>query len=799
MSQLEIRVRGLVQGVGMRPTVWRFARELGLAGEVVNDGDGVLIRAGGPREALSRLIERIRREAPPLARVEQIEACVYEGELPLEFRIGASKGGRGRTQIAPDAAVCAACAAEVLDPAERRHGYPFATCTHCGPRLTIVTGVPYDRAATTMAGFALCAACRAQYEAPEDRRFHAETIACPACGPRARLVWIGAGAGAGSAGSAGDPEPVGGDAIAAACRLLADGEIVAVKGLGGYHLACDATRADVVQRLRERKHRDAKPFALVARDLDMIRRYCRLGPAEVAALTGPEAPIVLLAADGPERLPAALAPGLATLGFMLPTTPLHLLIARALDRPLVLTSGNLADEPQVARDGEVAPRLGGIAGYALVHDRAIAHRVDDSVVRVMAGAPRVLRRARGFAPAPIPLPLGFERAPEVLALGGDLKATFCLTARGEVVVSQHQGDLWSEAVLDDYRASLALYAQLLSHAPALVAADAHPDLHAGRLARELGAARARSGADPLPLVRVQHHHAHVAACLVDNAHPLDGSRVLGVVLDGIGAGDDGALWGGEVLLADYLRAERVAGLRPVALLGGDRAAIEPWRNAYAHLAAALGWPALEARYGGLPLVRRLLAKPRAVLDAMLARNLHAPLASSCGRLFDAVAAAVGIAFERQAYEGEAAMRLEAAAAAEPRALEAGDDPAYGFSLEVPAGRGPSLLDPRPLWEAILRDLALGVPAGVIAARFHCGLARAITEVAVALHRRYPFEAVALSGGCFQNRVLVEQCAGRLRAQGLRVLLHARIPASDGGLSVGQAAIAAARALRGGVP
>jgi len=807
VSQLEIRLRGLVQGVGLRPTVWRLARELGLAGEVINDGDGVLIRAGGPAAALTRLIERIRQEPPPLARVERIETCVYTGTLAPEFRIGRSEHGRARTQIAPDAAICAACAAEVLDPAERRFRYPFATCTHCGPRLSIVSGVPYDRTSTTMADFPVCAGCQAQYEDPADRRFHAETIACPACGPRVSLVQLGGAAAAAAAadGIAGDEIADGDDAVDAACALLADGEIIAIKGLGGYHLACDATRADAVRRLRDRKHRDAKPFALMARDLDMVRRYCTLGPAEAQALTGPEAPILLLAADGPERLPAVIAPGLATLGFMLPTTPLHLLIARGLDRPLVMTSGNLADEPQVTRDGELGRRLGGIVGHALVHDRPIAHRVDDSIVRVVLGAPRVLRRARGFAPAPIPLPHGFERAPEVLALGGDLKATFCMITRGEAVLSQHQGELACPGIQGDYRASLAHYTALLAHAPTLIATDLHPEFYSGRLARELAAAReapreapreaAAVAADaPLSIVPVQHHHAHVAACLVDNAHPLDGSRVLGIVLDGLGLGDDGTLWGGELLLADYLRAERVAALRPVAMLGGDRAALEPWRNLYAHLVAAVGWPALEEQFGALVPVRRLADRPRAVLDAQLARGLHAPLASSCGRLFEAVAAALGIAFERQAYEGEAAMRLEAMV--DPRALEEADDLAYAFAAE-PAPGGPLFLDPRPLWEAILRDLATGVPAGVISARFHCGLARTLAELAHSLHRRYPFEAVALSGGCFQNRVLLEQCARRLRTLGLRVLLHARIPPNDGGLSIGQAAVAAARALRSG--
>jgi len=775
---VEIRVRGRVQGVGFRPTVWKLARELGVTGEVLNDGEGVLIRAGGEPSVLAIFLARLEHEPPPLARVEAVETRAYAGELAAEFRIVASEAGVVRTQIAPDAAICDACATEIADPFSRRYRYPFTTCTHCGPRLTIVTGVPYDRAATTLAGFPLCPPCAAEYADPADRRFHAETTACHACGPRARLIRFD-----GRAVSFEQFSML--DDVDAVRGLLLAGEIVAIKGLGGYHLACDATRADVVAKLRAAKHRDAKPFALMASSIDVIRRYCAIDDLEAATLASPEAPIVLLAATGHERLPAVVAPNLGTLGFMLPTTPLHRLILRAIDRPVVMTSGNLSEEPQAIDDSEAAQRLAGIASYALVHDRPIANRVDDSVVRVADGAVRIMRRARGYAPAPIKLPAGFERAPDILAYGGDLKATFCLVARGEAILSQHQGDLENPATRDDYDKNLALFRLLFEHAPAAVAIDRHPEFRGAALARATG----------LPITEVQHHHAHVAACLADAGRPLDAGPVMGVVLDGLGLGDDGAIWGGEFLLADYRRAERVATIKPVAMLGGDRASQEPWRNLYAHLVAEMGWAAFAVNFAELPVHAALAAKPRALLDGMLASHVGAPLASSCGRLFDAVAAAVGICFERQAYEGEAAARLEAAV--DPRALDEGDELAYPFAIPRLAGSGLPYLEPLAMWSAILGDLILHTPVGVVAARFHRGLARAVAQMVDKLATKAGVDTVALSGGCFQNRILLEQCTRRLRAAGYTVLAHARVPTNDGGLALGQAAVCAARLLEGG--
>ena len=746
MEVAEIRVRGRVQGVGFRPTVWRLAHELGLSGEVRNDAEGVLIRVAGGSGAITALLDRIQREPPPLARIERIERNHSAGTCAPGFYIADSAAGTSRTQVTPDAAICVECAREVLDPTQRRHRYGFANCTRCGPRFSIIRGIPYDRAATTMAPFAMCDACCDEYRNPADRRFHAEAIACAACGPRTRPSIDEAGA------------------------LLRRGHIVAVKGLGGYQLACDATDAAAVSRLRAAKHRETKPFALMARDLDVIRRYCTVSPDEARLLASPEAPIVLLRARG-DPLPAAVAPGLRTLGFMLPTTPLHLLLLRDIDHPVVMTSGNLTDEPQIIDDSEAFERLAGIADLVLTHDRTIATRVDDSVMRIMGGVPRVLRRARGFAPGAIPLPPGFAAAPDLLAAGGELKATFCLLKDGVAILSQHIGDLEDARTFDDYRRGIAHYTTLFDHAPVAIAADLHPEYLSSKYARET----------ELTLLEVQHHHAHVAACLAENGRPLDAPPVLGIVLDGLGWGDDGTIWGGEFLLADYREARRLGSSKPVAMPGGTAAVREPWRNLYAHLIAA----ELEPE------------RPHALLDTMIRNGVNAPMASSCGRLFDAMAAALGICAERQGHEGEAASRLEALVC--ERTLHDEDDVlAYPLSSSFPRtrdGSEPPHLDPTPMWRAVLDDLRRGTPHGVIAARFHKGLAMAVVAMTRALAVRARFDTVALSGGCFQNAVLFEQTERRLRDAGFTVLTHSLVPANDGGLALGQAAIAAARLIR----
>ena len=869
---MTIRAHGLVQGVGFRPTVWRLAQQHGLRGHVLNDGEGVLILAIGVPDRLQRFLDDLKSQPPVLARIDGLicEPAMFQ-DIPCGFTILASATGSVTTGILPDASTCADCLAEIFDPVARRYRYPLTNCTHCGPRLTIQERIPYDRSGTTMSRFALCPACAAEYENPRDRRFHAQPIACHACGPK---VWL----------ERTDHNQIAIqaltrlDAVDAACTLLQQGRIVAIKGLGGMQLACDATREEAVSRLRRKKARDGKPFALMARDLRVIRDYCEVSEQEQSLLESPAAPMVILerrlstglahiihdgssrnrqgatrdghteapaaeahlkqyveaASDEPARqhadkphaglsqpghpllpdsngshggcsrsghelcglepeLPSTIAPsvapGLRTLGFMLPNTALHHLLLQRMDHPIVLTSGNRSDEPQWIDNEEAKAHLGDMADSFLLHDRPIAHRVDDSVVKVMGGAARIFRRSRGYAPAPILLPFGFAEALPVLALGGELKSTFCLLQDGRAILSHHIGDLNDPLTLADYQRAMAQYRRLFVHSPAVLAIDRHPEYRSSKIGRELAATERST------LREVQHHHAHIAACLAEHGVPLEHPPVLGIALDGLGYGDDGTFWGGEFLLADYRTAKRVATFRPVALLGGEQAIREPWRNTYAHLMATFGWECFARHYGGLDLHRYLAGKPRALLDRMIARGINSPLASSCGRLFDAVAAAVGICRDRAGYEGQAAVELEQQV--DRRTLEEEDEAsAYPFAIsslketELPA------LDPSAMWKALLDDLLRRTPVSTMAARFHKGLARAICAVADQATRGEDggraIRQVALSGGVFQNQTLFELVVTGLEALGVHVLAHSEIPCNDGGLALGQAVIAAAQ-------
>ena len=746
-----IQVRGLVQGVGFRPTVWRLARAQGLRGSVANDGDGVTIHVGGPPGRIADFIDQLLADPPPLARIDRLDR-VPAASIPLaeEFFIASSRVTAVHTAVAPDAATCLYCRQEVLNPRARRHRYPFTNCTHCGPRLSIIEAIPYDRAATTMRSFLLCEACREEYDDPVDRRFHAQPIACPTCGP---FAWV-------------EPAVTSQDAVAAARAALLKDAIVAVKGLGGFQLACDATSPTAVARLRHRKRRAAKPFALMAADLAAVRRICAVSHQDARLLESPAAPIVIMPAAPGNRIAAGVAPGNATFGVMLANTPLHHLLLLDLDRPIVLTSGNLSDEPQCISNAEARQRLGGIADSILMHNRDIARRVDDSVVRVIANEPRSLRRARGFAPAPIGLPDGFAAAPPVLAMGAELKNTFCLLRDGRAVLSHHIGDLENASTFADYTQSIEQYCALFQHVPRAVAVDLHPDYLPSKLGRD------RAGTAGLRLIEVQHHHAHIAACLAENGLDLDVTPVLGVALDGLGYGADDTLWGGEFLLADFARFERLACFKPVAMPGGARAIREPWRSTYAHLRAA----AVSATSD---LGDFLPGKPLLTLDSMIDRGVNAPLASSCGRLFDAVAAAIGICREDAQYEGQPAIELETVADPDERG-------AYPFAME-PAG-SLSVIDPAPMWRALLGDPA---PMAAKAARFHNGLALAIVQMIGRLQRITGVDTVALSGGVFHNKRLLEQVIDQLGPLRLRVLTHRVVPAGDGGLALGQAAIAAA--------
>jgi hydrogenase maturation protein HypF len=774
---VEIRVRGTVQGVGFRPTVWRLACDEGLVGEVLNDGFGVLIRTTGNSDAISQFLTRLHTEAPPLSQIENVETQILNLVDFEDFRIAESVGGENRTRVTPDAAICAACREEVLDPTERRFGYPFANCTHCGPRFSIVKEVPYDRVNTTMADFPMCAACKSEYRQPADRRFHAQPIACAACGPSIWLEWTD--------NSATPADSTTRTPLDSAIELLKSGAVVAIRGLGGFHLACDATNPEAVQRLRQRKHRYGKPFALMARDLDTIRRYCNVKPAEADLLRSPEAPIVLLSADGPEKLPDGVAPGLNTVGFMLPYTPLHLLITQQIDRPLVMTSGNISDEPQVTSLDTARIGLRNIADALLMHNREIANRIDDSVVRIAAGRPSLMRRARGYAPSSVPLPAGFDGAPDLLAFGGELKSTFCVVKDGAAIVSQHQGDLEDVSTFEDYQKNLHLYSKIYDHRPRLLVADMHPEYLSAKLARQ------RAAADHLPFLEVQHHHAHIASCMMENGVALDASPVLGIAIDGLGFGDDGTIWGGEFLLADYRGYRRIAAFKPVAMVGGVQAIRQPWRNTYAHLVAGLGWEKFVERFSTLDLHRYLISKPLPTIDRMLETGLNVPLASSCGRLFDAVAAAIGLCADQAIFEGQGAMELEALV--EPRS--SGTDSPYTFAITERANSEMLYLDSSPMWEGLLEDLSQGTSSARMAARFHYGLAMAMRDMVARIRETIPagasLKTIALSGGCFQNKTLLEELMRLLEADGLTCLVHSKVPTNDGGLALGQAAIAAA--------
>ena len=811
-----LRVTGTVQGVGFRPTVYRLAVELGLRGHVLNDGEGVLIHLAGTQTQLNQFVANLLKEKPPLAKI----ACIQRYSLALDavteqgFTIVESTHTPARTEIPPDAATCLQCLADILNPRRRHFRYPFTNCTHCGPRLSIIRHLPYDRQSTSMAWFQMCPSCLQDYQDVGNRRFHAQPTACPVCGPK---VWLERADGKPSCSQSLSLV----DEAEAVATLILRGEIVAIKGLGGVHLACDATNDDAVQNLRQRKHRYHKPFALMVKDLTSITPYCHLSPPEADLLQSPAAPIVLLTPlptpHSPLPLSPSLSPGLGTLGVMLPYTPLHHLILQRLDRPIVMTSGNRSDEPQCITNEAVREQLGDIAPYFLLHNRDIVNRVDDSVVRVVGGQPQILRRARGYAPAPITLPAGFECVPPILALGGELKSTFCLLRPGQAILSQHLGDLENAAAHQGYRQALDLYLNLFEYEPTHLVVDAHPEYLSTKLGKDWAEAQ------DIPLTAVQHHHAHIAACMTDNGLPLDTAPILGIALDGLGYGDDGTLWGGEFLLADYRQYRRLAHLKPVAMLGGTQAIRQPWRNTYAHLVAAFGdWQTVQTAFPKLDLVRFFKNQPLALLDTMLAQNLNAPLASSAGRLFDAVAAAVGLCRETATYEGQGAIELEALI--HPHHLDEAQDSAYSFEIQTgdchsldhsplnppilgdltppdssqdwgAGGADPLILDPAPMWTNLLTDLQQNTPSALISARFHVGFANALATLADHLAQRHQATTVALSGGVFQNQILTSHVKQRLQTLGLTVLTHHQVPPNDGGLSLGQAVIAAAQSAQ----
>jgi len=748
-----VRVEGVVQGVGFRPFVYSLATRLGLAGWVGNDVDGVFAEVEGAAAAVREFLLLIEREPPPLARVERVTAQPMTPNGGAGFSIAPSDpAGRRRALVSADSATCADCLAELADPADRRLRYPFINCTNCGPRFTIVCDVPYDRPLTTMAGFAMCADCAAEYHDPADRRFHAQPVCCPACGPRLRLL------DSSGAQLAGDP-------LAGAVSALRQGQVLAIKGLGGYHLAVDAASEDAAALLRARKHREDKPFALMAADLAATRELCELDEVAAGLLTSGRRPVVLLPRRPGAPVARAVAPGNRQLGIMLPYTPLHHLLVRDFGRPIVATSGNVSDEPIAYQDDDALHRLGGIADAFLTHDRPIHIRTDDSVVRPVRGREMLLRRSRGYAPEPLTVRGRFPRP--VLACGAELKNTFCLGTENRAILSHHIGDLENYETLRSFTEGIGHFRRLFDVTPEVVVHDLHPEYLSTKYALEL---------DDVELVGVQHHHAHIASCLADNDE--DGP-VIGVAFDGTGFGADGTLWGGEFLLADLAEFERAGHLAGVPMPGGAAAIRQPWRMAAAYLDAA--YP--DGIPDGLAVAAR---NPQAWPDvlAMARRDINAPVTSSAGRLFDAVAALLGV---RDAinYEGQAAVELEQLADPAERA---------GYPAAITGG-SPLLVAGPDLVRAAAEDMLAGVPPETIAARLHNGVAVMISRACLLLRERSGLGTVALSGGVFQNLALLNGTVQLLQRDGFRVLTHARVPPNDGGISLGQAAVAAARDRR----
>ena len=767
--RVHIAIRGAVQGVGFRPFVYRLATEMRLGGWVLNSPGGVFIEAEGEKESLDTFILRVGEEKPSLASVQSMECTFLDprGSSSFEILKSTSTGETGAL-VLPDIATCPECLAEIFDPANRRYMYPFTNCTNCGPRFTIIESLPYDRPNTSMKSFPMCDDCSREYSDPADRRFHAQPVACPACGPRLALWDDRGNAGAGDH-----------DALLQAARMIREGRIVALKGIGGFQLLVDAGNDDAVSRLRSRKHREEKPFALMAPDIGTVRGLCEVSPLEERVLISPESPIVLLKkkAGGSQhavtRDGSPVAPGNPFLGIMLPMSPLHHILLRELAFPIVATSGNLSDEPICTDEKDAVRRLGGIPDAFLVHNRPIVRHADDSIVRVMLGRELVIRRARGFSP--LPVRLGY-RAPDMLAVGAHLKNTVAVSRGENVFISQHIGDLETKESLDAFHKGVNDMLSMFSVRPVCVVSDLHPDYLSTGFAQSAG----------FPLVSVQHHHAHVASCMAENG--LRGT-VLGISWDGTGYGTDGTVWGGEFLVTDGASFERAAALRRFPLPGGDKAIREPRRQALGLLFEMLG-PGIFGRRDLHPL-RSFSPAELTSLRTMLERGVNAPYTTSAGRLFDAVASITGLR-QVSSYEGQAAMALEFALGNDPEgeyrfevteSAEAGSRPkAAGSEKDRPRWT----VDWSPMVTALLNDMERGTVPAVIAARFHNGLAESVVEVA----RRTGENRVVLSGGCFQNRYLTERVVRRLREEGFRPYWHQRIPPNDGGIALGQIAVAA---------
>jgi len=773
-----ISVRGIVQGVGFRPFVYGLAVEHNLKGWVYNTSEDVKIEVEGESEAVEQFERELETKAPPLAHIENV---TIEHHPPLgykNFEIRHSQTQEGKYQlISPDVATCQACLGELLNPEDRRYRYPFTNCTNCGPRFTIIEDMPYDRPKTTMRYFQMCPQCQAEYDNPLDRRFHAQPNACPKCGPQVELV--------DNQGSL----ITGSNPIAAASQLLKEGKIVAIKGLGGFLLACDATSDTVVKTLRQRKKRSSKPFAIMVATVDEAKRHCYVSPEEENLLTSPQSPIVLMRWREDSSVSREVAPNLRFLGIMLPYTPLHHILLRDTGLPLVMTSGNLSEEP-IARDNDEAlRRLSGIADYFLIHNRDIYSRYDDSVAIVERGTSQLIRRARSYAPYPIRLP--FE-ARQVLGCGAEEKNTFCLTKDNYAFVAQHIGDMENMETLEHFDSTISLYKRLFHVEPEIIAHDLHPDYLATKYARELG----ESG---IKLIPVQHHHAHIASCMADNR--LD-SPVIGVTFDGTGLGADGNIWGGEFLVADYRNFHRAGHLEYLPLPGGDAATKRPYRTAIGYILTLLGENALgaviatlngvEGKQSQLASIGQVSEVEIEIIKRQIERRINSPLTSSMGRLFDAISALLGIRGEID-YEGQAAVELEMAAYSSVIGRRVSDEAIYdaqeSYPYRIVEDEGIRVVHLKGLLSAVIEDLYQGIPKGRISVKFHNTVARMINEMCHLIAGETGITQVALSGGVFQNRLLLRKTVSLLESSGFQVFTHRQVPCNDGGISLGQAIIA----------
>jgi hydrogenase maturation protein HypF len=778
IKSASISVRGIVQGVGFRPFVYGLAIKHNLNGWVYNTSEDVRIEVEGEAEAVERFELELKTEAPPLAHIEAVTIEHHPPRGYKNFEIRHSQAQEGKYQlISPDIATCQACLGELLNPEDRRYGYPFTNCTNCGPRFTIIEDMPYDRPKTTMRYFQMCPQCQAEYDNPLDRRFHAQPNACPKCGPQVELV--------DNQGNLVTAIESGANPVAAASQLLKEGKIVAIKGLGGFLLACDATNDTVVKTLRQRKKRSSKPFAIMVTTIEEAKSHCYISPEEEDLLTSPQSPIVLMMWKEDSSVSREIAPNLRFLGIMLPYTPLHHILLRDTGQPLVMTSGNLSEEP-IARDNDEAlRRLSGIADYFLIHNRDIYSRYDDSVAIVERGTSQLIRRARSYAPYPIRLSF---KAKQVLGCGAEEKNTFCLTKDNYAFLSQHIGDMENMETLEHFDSTISLYKRLFHMEPEIIAHDLHPDYLATKYARELG----ESG---MKLVPVQHHHAHIASCLADNG--LE-SPVIGVAFDGTGMGADGNIWGGEFLVADYRNFRRAGHLEYMPLPGGAAAIKRPSRTAIGYILTLLGENVLntviasEAKQSQLAYIGQVTQVEIEVIKRQIEKKINSPLSSSMGRLFDAISALLGIRGEID-YEGQAAVELEMAAYSSVVARRVSDEAIYDTQESYPyyivEDQGIRIVQLRDLLSAIIEDLYQDISRGRISVKFHNTVARMINEMCHLIADETGISQVALSGGVFQNRLLLGKAVSLLESSGFQVFTHRQVPCNDGGISLGQAVIA----------